>query len=55
MSLIRPLSGRKPVISLPKGAIDTQMHAYLPGYPPLPAAQGSRPVICRRRSSTGNS
>jgi len=35
MSLIRPLSGRKPSIKLPKGAIDTQMHAYLPGYPAL--------------------
>ncbi len=36
MSLIRPLSGRKPTINLPKGAIDTQMHAYMPGYPALP-------------------
>ena len=40
MSLIRPLSGRKPTISLPKGAIDTQMHAYLPGYPALPGGPG---------------
>jgi D-galactarolactone isomerase len=36
MSLIRPLSGRKPTITFPKGAIDTQMHAYMPGYPALP-------------------
>ena len=40
MSLIRPLSGRKPAITLPKGAIDTQMHAYLPGYPALPGGPG---------------
>lgn len=36
MSLIRPLSGRKPAFTLPKGAIDTQMHAYMPGHPALP-------------------
>jgi D-galactarolactone isomerase len=35
MSLIRPLSGRKLAITLPKGAIDTQMHAYMPGYPAI--------------------
>ncbi|WP_137155584.1 amidohydrolase family protein [Rhizobium sp. FKL33] len=34
--LTRPLSGRKPAIGLPEGAVDTQMHAYLPGYPSLP-------------------
>jgi D-galactarolactone isomerase len=45
MTLVRPLSGRKPKIALPKGAIDTQMHAYLPGFPaidggpPLPAGE----------------
>jgi D-galactarolactone isomerase len=33
MTLVRPLSGQKPKIRLPKGAIDTQMHAYLPGFP----------------------
>ncbi|MDF1632961.1 amidohydrolase family protein [Mycoplana sp. MJR14] len=38
----RPLSGRAPAIRLPKGAVDTQMHMYLPGFaaqpggPPLP-------------------
>ncbi len=38
----RPLSGRVPAIRLPKGAVDTQMHMYLPGFaaqpggPPLP-------------------
>ena len=38
----RPLSGRVPLIRLPKGAVDTQMHMYLPGFaaqaggPPLP-------------------
>ncbi|MGL4197648.1 MAG: amidohydrolase family protein [Allorhizobium sp.] len=36
MSLIRPLSGRKPAFTLPKGAIDTQMHAYMPGHPAFP-------------------
>lgn len=40
MSLIRPLSGDKPSITLPKGAIDTQMHAYMPGYPALPGGPG---------------
>lgn len=34
--LIRPLSGDPPKTKLPKGAVDTQMHAYLPGYPSLP-------------------
>lgn len=38
----RPLSGRAPAIRLPTGAVDTQMHMYLPGFaaqpggPPLP-------------------
>lgn len=36
MSLIRPLSGRKPAFTLPKGTIDTQMHAYMPGHPAFP-------------------
>lgn len=40
MSLIRPLSGAKPSITLPKGAIDTQMHAYMPGFPALPGGPG---------------
>ncbi len=40
MSLIRPLSGAKPSITLPNGAIDTQMHAYMPGYPALPGGPG---------------
>jgi len=34
--LIRPLSGPSPAISLPRGAVDTQMHMYLPGHPALP-------------------
>jgi D-galactarolactone isomerase len=33
--LVRPLSGRKPNITMPKGAVDTQMHMYLPGFPAL--------------------
>lgn len=40
MRLIRPLSGAKPSITLPKGAIDTQMHAYIPGFPALPGGPG---------------
>jgi D-galactarolactone isomerase len=41
--LVRALSGRPPRIRLPNGAVDTQMHMYLPGFPtrpggpPLPA------------------
>lgn len=33
--LVRALSGRPPRIPLPKGAVDTQMHMYLPGFPAL--------------------
>lgn len=33
--LVRPLSGRPPKTPLPKGAVDTQMHMYLPGFPAL--------------------
>lgn len=35
MGLVRPLRGEKPAIPLPAGAIDTQMHAYLPGFPAI--------------------
>lgn len=41
--LVRTFSGDKPRLRLPKGAIDTQLHLYLEGYPsqaggpPLPA------------------
>lgn len=41
MTLIRPLTGEKPKIILPKGAIDTQMHAYLPGFP---SVEGGPPL-----------
>ncbi len=34
--LVRTLSGKPPKTKLPDGAIDTQMHAYLPGFPSLP-------------------
>lgn len=34
--LVRTLNGRAPKTTLPKGAIDTQMHMYLPGHPALP-------------------
>lgn len=33
MTIIRKFSGTPPKTCLPKGAIDTQMHAYLPGFP----------------------
>lgn len=35
--------GGKPAIALPKGTIDTQMHAYLPGFPALPGGPGLPP------------
>ncbi|PYE90485.1 amidohydrolase family protein [Phyllobacterium leguminum] len=34
--LVRTLSGKAPKMTLPKGAVDTQMHMYLPGFPALP-------------------
>ncbi|GGA79407.1 D-galactarolactone isomerase [Brucella endophytica] len=34
--LVRTLSGTPPKTILPKGAVDTQMHMYLPGFPALP-------------------
>jgi D-galactarolactone isomerase len=34
--LVRTLSGAPPKTRLPAGAVDTQMHAYLPGFPSLP-------------------
>ncbi|WP_421363404.1 amidohydrolase family protein [Agrobacterium rosae] len=41
MTLIRTFEGRSPRISMPKGAIDTQMHMYLPDFP---AQEGGPPV-----------
>jgi D-galactarolactone isomerase len=41
MTLIRPLTGEKPKVTLPKGTIDTQMHAYLPGFP---SVEGGPPL-----------
>lgn len=38
--LVRTLSGKAPKIKLPQGAVDTQMHMYLPGYPSLPGGPG---------------
>lgn len=38
--LVRTLTGRSPKIELPRGAVDTQMHMYLPGYPSLPGGPG---------------
>ncbi|MBB1250971.1 amidohydrolase family protein [Rhizobium sp. G21] len=34
--LTRPISGRKPNVQFPKGAVDAQMHMYLPGFPAQP-------------------
>lgn len=41
--LERKLSGTPPEPRLPKGAVDTQMHAYLPAYPALPGGPGLPP------------
>jgi len=38
--LTRTLSGPAPKTKLPAGAVDTQMHMYLPGYPSLPGGPG---------------
>jgi len=38
--LVRTLAGKAPKIKLPQGAVDTQMHMYLPGYPSLPGGPG---------------
>lgn len=38
--LVRTLTGRSPKIELPRGAVDTQMHMYLPAYPSLPGGPG---------------
>ncbi|MCF3638840.1 amidohydrolase family protein [Rhizobium sp. TRM95111] len=34
--LVRPVAGRTPTIRLPRGAVDAQIHMYLPGFPALP-------------------
>lgn len=39
----RKLSGAAPAIRLPQGAIDTQCHMYLPGYPAMPGGPGNPP------------
>ncbi len=40
MTLVRTLTGRKPQITLPRGAVDTQMHAYMPGFEPRAGGPG---------------
>ena len=35
MTIERPYTGTKPSIALPEGAIDTQTHMYLPGFPAI--------------------
>ena len=39
----RKLTGTRPAIRLPEGAIDTQCHMYLPGFPALPGGPGNPP------------
>ena len=41
--LERKLVGEPPATRLPQGAVDTQMHMYLPGYPALPGGPGLPP------------
>ncbi|MDA5635465.1 MULTISPECIES: amidohydrolase family protein [Rhizobium/Agrobacterium group] len=41
--LIRQLTGEAPNPAFPRGAVDTQMHLYLPGYPALPGGPGLPP------------
>ncbi len=36
----RKLSGAKPTISVPAGAVDTQTHVYMPGYASVPGMPG---------------
>ncbi len=38
--IARKLTGTPPTTPFPKGACDTQMHMYLPGYPALPGGPG---------------
>lgn len=39
----RRLTGPKPAISLPEGAVDSQCHMYLPGFPALPGGPPNPP------------
>jgi D-galactarolactone isomerase len=39
----RKLTGAPPAIRLPEGAIDTQCHMYMPGFPALPGGPGNPP------------
>lgn len=42
-ALQRQLSGAAPTPALPRGAVDAQMHMYLPGYPALAGGPGLPP------------
>ena len=42
-ALIRRLTGPAPGIRLPPGSVDSQMHAYLPGFPAVPGGPGLPP------------
>lgn len=39
----RRFTGAKPRVALPKGAVDTQLHVYLPGF--LAQPRGDRPCL----------
>jgi len=41
--LVRKLAGDAPRIGLPKGAVDAQMHMYLPGFPAREGGPGNPP------------
>lgn len=43
MMIERSYTGPRPRTVLPRGAIDTQMHMYLPGFPALPGGPGLPP------------
>ncbi len=38
MTLVRSFTGTRPLTPMPKGAIDTQTHMYLPGFPSAPGS-----------------
>lgn len=40
MTMTRKLTGEKPAHSFPRGAVDTQMHMYLPGFPACEGGPG---------------
>lgn len=43
MTIVRKLNGSQPRITLPEGTIDTQMHAYMPGFPAMEGGPSNPP------------